>query len=262
MCAIQVGRCDNLLYLNSKGAGHHCARLSSNALATQYTLQLNELQLIGGDNEEQAQTIFAHLQYKARLKGFMQPRRMTVWLPDPSSYIFDASTLPQLAHVPHISNEEPEPSKSWRWLRRTNSVEVESAPSYSGHGEEVEETEDALPSGTGRAKRWLLGVKRIIKPSVDKNPLMFHDSAVALRNKDPHWNEALQCWCLNFRGRVKMASVKNFQLTVGEDATEKVAMQFGKVDASTFILDFNPTKLSAFQAFAVALTTFDGKLIL
>ena len=33
-----------------------------------------------------------------------------------------------------------------------------------------------------------------------------------LENKAPHWNENLKCWCLNFRGRVKFASVKNFQL--------------------------------------------------
>jgi hypothetical protein len=33
-----------------------------------------------------------------------------------------------------------------------------------------------------------------------------------LQNKQPHWNEALRCWCLNFRGRVRLASVKNFQL--------------------------------------------------
>ena len=38
---------------------------------------------------------------------------------------------------------------------------------------------------------------------------------VVLHNKSPHWNEALRCWCLNFRGRVKLASVKNFQVGAG-----------------------------------------------
>ncbi|GFS37245.1 tubby like protein 10 [Actinidia rufa] len=33
-----------------------------------------------------------------------------------------------------------------------------------------------------------------------------------LKNKAPRWHEQLQCWCLNFRGRVTVASVKNFQL--------------------------------------------------
>ena len=36
-----------------------------------------------------------------------------------------------------------------------------------------------------------------------------------LRNKAPRWHEQLQCWCLNFRGRVTIASVKNFQLVAG-----------------------------------------------
>lgn len=39
--------------------------------------------------------------------------------------------------------------------------------------------------------------------------------SVVLQNKAPHWNEGLRCWCLNFRGRVKLASVKNFQASVG-----------------------------------------------
>ena len=43
-------------------------------------------------------------------------------------------------------------------------------------------------------------------------------------NKAPHWNEQLRCWCLNFRGRVKLASVKNFQL-VSEDDTHTIVMQ-------------------------------------
>eukprot|EP00775_Hariotina_reticulata_P007611 gene7611-7813_t len=37
-----------------------------------------------------------------------------------------------------------------------------------------------------------------------------------LQNKPPHWNQALRCWCLNFRGR------------------------FGKVDRNVFILDYDP----------------------
>ena len=44
-------------------------------------------------------------------------------------------------------------------------------------------------------------------------------------NKAPHWNETLRCWCLNFRGRVKLASVKNFQLVQMQGASETVIMQ-------------------------------------
>ena len=38
------------------------------------------------------------------------------------------------------------------------------------------------------------------------------NKALELENMPPHWNETLRCWCLNFKGRVKLASVKNFQL--------------------------------------------------
>ena len=62
------------------------------------------------------------------------------------------------------------------------------------------------------------------------------DSSMKLVNKPPHWNEGLKCWCLNFRGRVKLASVKNFQLICDSDGAGKVVMQFGKVQPSCHIM--------------------------
>ena len=50
-----------------------------------------------------------------------------------------------------------------------------------------------------------------------------------LTNKPPQWNEGMKCWCLNFRGRVKLASVKNFQLMCSDDGAGRIVMQFGKV---------------------------------
>ena len=49
-----------------------------------------------------------------------------------------------------------------------------------------------------------------------------------MRNKPPKWNEQLSAYCLNFRGRVTHASVKNFQLVSDADP-EAVLLQFGKV---------------------------------
>ncbi len=83
---------------------------------------------------------------------------------------------------------------------------------------------------------------------------------VELLNKPPHWNESLHCWCLNFRGRVKLASVKNFQLIAAHDADKAIVMQFGKVDANIYIMDFNPAVISAAQAFSISLSTFDSKV--
>ncbi|KAF7836640.1 tubby-like F-box protein 7 [Senna tora] len=88
-----------------------------------------------------------------------------------------------------------------------------------------------------------------------------------LRNKAPRWHEHLQCWCLNFHGRVTVASVKNFQLAAtvdqsqpgGKGDEETVLLQFGKVGDDMFTMDYR-RPLSAFQAFAICLTSFGTKL--
>jgi len=97
---------------------------------------------------------------------------------------------------------------------------------------------------------------------------------LVLRNKAPRWHEQLQCWCLNFRGRVTVASVKNFQLIAspasagasaqpqaasGPSSHDTVILQFGKVARDMFTMDYR-YPLSAFQAFAICLTSFDTKL--
>jgi hypothetical protein len=87
-----------------------------------------------------------------------------------------------------------------------------------------------------------------------------------LKNKSPRWHEQLQCWCLNFMGRVTVASVKNFQLVAAVDPShnvspaeqERVILQFGKIGKDIFTMDYS-YPLSAFQAFAICLTSFDTK---
>jgi tubby-related protein 1 len=89
---------------------------------------------------------------------------------------------------------------------------------------------------------------------------------LVLKNKAPRWHEQLQCWCLNFRGRVTVASVKNFQLVaavgpshnVSAAEQEKVILQFGKIGKDIFTMDYR-YPLSAFQAFAICLSSFDTK---
>ncbi|CAD7698850.1 unnamed protein product [Ostreobium quekettii] len=81
---------------------------------------------------------------------------------------------------------------------------------------------------------------------------------VIAKNKTPKWNDQLNAYCLNFKGRVTEASVKNFQL-VPEDDQEHVVLQFGKIGEDTFTMDFM-WPMSALQAFAICLTSFDSKL--
>ncbi|XP_062222027.1 tubby-like F-box protein 9 [Phragmites australis] len=90
---------------------------------------------------------------------------------------------------------------------------------------------------------------------------------LVLNNKIPRWHEHLQCWCLNFHGRVMVASVKNFQLVApvgtgepwGVRDDETVILQFGKIGEDIFTMDYQQP-LSAFQAFAICLTSFGSKL--
>lgn len=92
------------------------------------------------------------------------------------------------------------------------------------------------------------------------------DEPLVLKNKAPRWHEQLQCWCLNFKGRVTVASVKNFQLVAAVDPShnvsaeeqEKVILQFGKIGKDIFTMDYR-YPLSAFQAFAICLSSFDTK---
>ena len=74
-------------------------------------------------------------------------------------------------------------------------------------------------------KAWVLPCCR---PGPGSQPSWFPQKQLPplqLMNKAPHWNETLRCWCLNFRGRVKLASVKNFQLVQTQGASETVIMQ-------------------------------------
>ncbi|ENN75082.1 hypothetical protein HUJ04_001208 [Dendroctonus ponderosae] len=85
-----------------------------------------------------------------------------------------------------------------------------------------------------------------------------NDRLVLLRNKTPVWNDDTQSYVLNFHGRVTQASVKNFQIVHDSDP-EYVVMQFGRVADDAFTMDYR-YPLCALQAFAIALSSFDGKL--
>lgn len=91
------------------------------------------------------------------------------------------------------------------------------------------------------------------------------EEKLVLKNKSPRWHEQLQCWCLNFRGRVTVASVKNFQLVASDEngpasqEHDKVILQFGKIGKDLFTMDYR-YPISAFQSFAICLSSFDTKI--
>ncbi|XP_036425503.1 tubby-related protein 1-like [Colossoma macropomum] len=84
------------------------------------------------------------------------------------------------------------------------------------------------------------------------------ENLIELRNKTPVWNEETASHVLNFNGRVTQASIKNFQIIHNKDQ-DYIVMQFGRVADDAFTLDYN-YPLCAVQAFAIALSSFDGKI--
>ncbi|XVF15775.1 hypothetical protein REPUB_Repub09cG0185700 [Reevesia pubescens] len=137
------------------------------------------------------------------------------------------------------------------------------APTPSAFPQSFDEQLSPLPSSKGKEP-----VIDTSSPSIPATPVFSPGSGepLTLKNKAPRWHEQLQCWCLNFKGRVTVASVKNFQLVaavepshnVSPEEQEKVILQFGKIGKDIFTMDYR-YPLSAFQAFAICLSSFDTK---
>merc|ERR1712154_427387 len=79
-----------------------------------------------------------------------------------------------------------------------------------------------------------------------------------LQNRPPWWNIELGAFVLNFGGRVKVASVKNFQLCERNDRDH--IMQFGRIEGRhAFTVDFQHP-LTPMQAFAIAISSLQSKI--
>ncbi len=94
------------------------------------------------------------------------------------------------------------------------------------------------------------------------------EDLLIFETKKPSWNEQLQAYTLNFNGRVKLPSKKNFLLVPQakneamdeEYGADTLCLRFGKVTKHKFTLDFRHP-ISPFQAFAIAITTFSDKKV-
>ena len=86
--------------------------------------------------------------------------------------------------------------------------------------------------------------------------------------KTPSWNEQLGARTLNFNGRVKLASKKNFLMVPqannesmdDEFGADTVCLRFGKVLKDKFSLDYRHP-ISPMQAMGLCLSSFANKLI-
>ena len=85
------------------------------------------------------------------------------------------------------------------------------------------------------------------------------EGIVHLENLKPEWSERMECYCLNFYGRVKKASAKNFQIIIPGD-TDNIILQHGKVNKNEFNIDFIEPFCPLF-AFAVSLVAIGKKRV-
>ncbi|CAD7703975.1 unnamed protein product [Ostreobium quekettii] len=242
-----------LLYTSRADWSAPCARLVSNLIGTHHRLLAGRgmsfpsvpssagISLPEGEN-------LGGVSYKLRMKGMMRPRRLTVLIPHPI-----------LPHLPSHASLLCRFSLDHNRFKRTSLSHLDQAFEHRVHfGME----------GNAESEHALLRSERRCRGQ--SHPAGVFDNldceerwrALKLTNKPPHWNDGLRCWCLNFKGRVKLASVKNFQLMCSNDTAGRIVMQFGKVDTDTFIMDYNPEIITGLQAFSVALTSFEGRLLL
>ncbi len=78
-------------------------------------------------------------------------------------------------------------------------------------------------------------------------------------NLKPEFNESLDCYCLNFYGRVKKASAKNFQIIYPDD-NDNILLQHGKINRDEFNIDFREP-FNYVTALAVSLAAIGKKRV-
>lgn len=232
--------CDDV----SKGSSTYIGKLRSNFLGTKFTIydgqppdaaaRVSKCRSTRQVNTKQVSPKFlagnypvAHISYELNVLGSRGPRRMQCIMDAiPASAIEPGGVAPTQTEFHHSSIDS-----------------FPSIPFFRSKSTRMENFQSGPLSGQNGQKEGLL----------------------ALRNKAPRWHEQLQCWCLNFNGRVTVASVKNFQLVaslengVAGQEHENVILQFGKVGKDVFTMDYQ-YPISAFQAFAICLSGFDTKI--
>lgn len=162
-------------------------------------------------------------------------------------------------------------SRLKRWFPRT--AALIGAPRGGAKGEAVRVASAAPPTGGGASLRRLSSIKRADAEDDDDESQCYSalesdemlDVSV-FHTKKPVWNDELRAWTLNFNGRAKRASKKNFLLIPPADFKEgtatkedgRVFLRFGKMTKQRFSLDFRDP-FSPMVALGVAVTTFAKK---
>ncbi|KAG2314413.1 hypothetical protein Bca4012_065088 [Brassica carinata] len=215
----------------SRSSSNYIGKLRSNFLGTKSTVYENQPHPVRSSNKKLSQTM-----------------RVSPWVTSSTHSYSMASILYELNVL------------RTRGPRRMQCIMNSIPVSSIQEGGQIH-TPTELPNLGSKKERGMMGFfsGNLGGESSVKEPLV-------LKNKLPRWHEQLQCWCLNFKGRVTVASVKNFQLmaeagkdmNIQEEEQERVILQFGKIGKDTFTMDYR-YPISAFQAFAICLSSFDTK---
>ncbi len=96
-------------------------------------------------------------------------------------------------------------------------------------------------------------------PRYFKSELYTTTSSHSLKNLEPEWNVKMNCYCLNFYGRVKKASARNFQMIYYDDI-DNILLQHGKESSNEFNIDFREP-FNYVTAFAHSLVSIGRKRV-
>lgn len=250
----------------TQGGKNYVGKLRSNFLGTKFTIHEN-LSLECGPTSRPSKCMgpklithqsllrtldVAHISYELNILGNKGPRRMYCTL-----YSVPASSIEEGGSAPGKGHTSPS-------ISLLKSLSTQPAVEEGGG---VPAKDNVAPSISRLRSRSTQSVDAVSGMEVIKGASCKH-APLVLKNKSPRWHEQLQCWCLNFKGRVTVASVKNFQLVAATEPSQgdsqaaeqdKVLLQFGKIGKDTFTMDYK-YPLSAVQAFAICLSSFDTKL--
>ncbi|TYZ60958.1 hypothetical protein PybrP1_011238 [[Pythium] brassicae (nom. inval.)] len=159
-------------------------------------------------------------------------------------------------------------------LRTFSFDELESSLEYTGGGDETTWRDSDDHESRPRSMNLSSGTQRSASAqSLSATPYGLVEQTdyqcdlLTFETKKPAWNDELGAWTLNFHGRVKLASKKNFLLVPEQGSAhmeaefpdERVFLRFGKVAKSRFSLDYQ-APICPMLALAIVCTSFAHKI--
>lgn len=242
----------------SKKSGNYVGKLRANFNRDEYTIFSSHT-----DKTSLGAVVYDKCDMVAQLRDGAQPRKMGVLLPKDviihgvagiANGASSSSTQPRRADKNNAATEEREFP-----ISKSNGISGAGGPwtgrASSNGGPTPEERLAAmlglLEGGGGEDKAGVRASKASERDGMDCD--IPSKQFQQLTSKEPVFEKGN--YRLNFHGRVKLPSVKNYQLVPPEDLDD-VWTQFGKVNEHDFHLDFK-APLTPLHAFAIAISQFD-----